>query len=67
MELLQAAFQEGRLMEEAICQAVVLIPKGGGEYCGMLIVEVVWKVVMGIINCCFTFLLPYTTSSIVSG
>ena len=38
------------MAEEATCQEVVLIPKGGGEYRGIGIVEVVWKVVTVILN-----------------
>ena len=30
VELIQTAFWDGELAEEATCQAVVLIPKGGG-------------------------------------
>ena len=32
MELVQMAFREGVLAEEAVWQAVVLIPKGRGDY-----------------------------------
>ena len=31
MELLQTAFRDRVLAEEMTCQAVVLIPKGGGD------------------------------------
>ena len=48
--LAQAAFQEGRLVEEATRKAVVLIPRGGGDYHGIVLVEVL----MVIINRCFT-------------
>ena len=33
---------------------VLLIHKGDGEYCGIGLVEVVWKEVMETINFCFT-------------
>ena len=52
--LVQAAFQEVRMAEEATCKAVVLIFKGGGEYHDIDLVEVVWKVVTVILNCRFT-------------
>ena len=32
VELVKLAFRDGVLAEEAACQAVVQIPKGGGEY-----------------------------------
>ena len=37
-------------MEYATWKAVVLIPKGGGEYRGIGLVEVVWKEVVVILN-----------------
>ena len=48
--LVHAPFEEGRLIEEATWQAVVLTPKGGGDYLGICLLEVVWKVVLVIIN-----------------
>ena len=33
---------------------MVLIPKGGGDYCGTGIVEVIWKAVVVILNRRFT-------------
>ena len=48
--LLQTAFREGLLSEEAMCQAVVLIPKGGKGYCDIVPVEVMWKLVVSILN-----------------
>ena len=50
VDLIQTAFQEGELAEEAICQAVVLIPKGKKDYWGIGLVEVMWKVVAAIFN-----------------
>ena len=50
VELVQTAFREGRLEEEAMCQAVVLIPKGKKDYCGIGIMEVMWKVVAAILS-----------------
>ena len=48
--LVSAAFGGGRLAEESMWQAVVLIPKGGGDYRGIGLMEVVWEVVAEIIN-----------------
>ena len=54
MELIQTALREGELAEEAAWQAVVLIPKGGGDYRRIGFVEVIWKVVAVILNHNFT-------------
>ena len=54
MELVQTDFQDGFIKEEATCQAMILIPKGGGDYRGIGIVEVVWKEVAVILNHRFT-------------
>ena len=43
-------FREGILTEEVTWQAVVLIPKGGKDYWGIGLVEVMWKVVAEILN-----------------
>ena len=48
--LVREEFGEGRLAEESMWQAVVLIPKGKGEYRGIGLVEVMWKVVTAILN-----------------
>ena len=47
------------LSEEAACQAVVLIPKGGGDYRGIGLVEVIWKAVAMILNICFIATITY--------
>ena len=49
MELIQTAFREGKMVEEATWQTVVLIPKGRKEYRGIGLVEVMWKVVTAIL------------------
>ena len=59
MDLVQAAFREEKLIEEATWQAVVLITKGNKEYRGISIVEVMWKVVAEILNCRFTASITY--------
>ena len=45
VDLVQLSFQEGKLVEEATWQGVVLIPKGGKDYWGIGLVEVMCKVV----------------------
>ena len=50
MDLVQTAFWEGKLAEEAMWQAVVLIYKGKKDYRGIGLVEVMWKVVAAILN-----------------
>ena len=50
MEIVLTAFREGELAEEATWQAVVLVPKGKGDYRGIGLVEVMWKVVAVILN-----------------
>ena len=47
------------MAEEATCQAVVLIPKGKGDYRGIGLVEVMWKVVAAILNCWLTASITY--------
>ena len=52
--LVQAAFGEGRLEEEATWRAVVLIHKGVGNYPFIGLLELVWKVFAVILNIRFT-------------
>ena len=59
MELIQTAFREEELAEEATGQAVVLIPKGRQEYRGIGLVEVMWKVVAAILNFRLTASITY--------
>ena len=59
MELVQTAFQDGVLLDEATCKAVALILKRGGDYCGICIVEVVWKLVTVTLNLRFTTSIIY--------
>ena len=54
VELVHLSFQDGVLTEEAAWQVVVLIPKGGGYYFGVGLVEVIWKAVAVIFNRRFT-------------
>ena len=50
LQLIHAAFREVWLTEETMWQAVVLIPKGGGDHYSIGLVEVVWKVGTVILN-----------------
>ena len=50
VEIVQIAFREGELAEESTWQAVVLIPKRKGDYQGIVLVEVMWKVMAVILN-----------------
>ena len=61
-ELLQLEFWEGVLAEEAAWHAVVLIPKGGGDYRSIGLVEVIWKKVVVILNRRFTASITYYDS-----
>ena len=59
IEIVQTAFRDGDLEEEATWQAVVLIPKGKKYYWGIGLMEVMWKVVAVILNCRFTSSITY--------
>ena len=50
VEMTQTAFREGKLTEEAAWQTVVMIPKGKGEFRGIGLVEVTWKVMAVILH-----------------
>ena len=50
MELTQTAFWDGNLAEEATWKTVVLIPKGKGEFRGIGLVEVIWKLLTLILH-----------------
>ena len=50
VDLVQTAFREGEMDEEATWQAVVMIPKGRKEYRGIGLVEVMWKVVAAVLH-----------------
>ena len=59
MELIQTAFREEDMAEEATWQTVVIIPKGKKEYRGIGLVEVTWKVVAEILHRRFTTAITY--------
>ena len=54
VDLVQTSFREGDLAEESTWQAVFLLPKGKGDYRGIGLVEVMWKVVAVVLNRRFT-------------
>ena len=62
VEMIHTAFREGELTEEAAWQGVVLFSKGGGDYRGIGIVEVMWKAVTVIFNIRFTASITYHNS-----
>ena len=49
-DLVRADLGEGLIVEEAMWQAVVLIPKGKKDYRGIGLMELMWKVVEDILN-----------------
>ena len=59
MEIVQIEFRDGVIPEEAAWHAVVLIPKGGGYYCNIGLVEVIWKAVPVILDHHFTTNIAY--------
>ena len=48
--LVQVDLRAGHLVEEFICQTIMIIPKGHSEFCGIGLVELLWKTVAGITN-----------------
>ena len=50
VELKQTEFWDGNLAEESTWQTVVLIPKGKGEFRGIGLVEVIWKLLTLILH-----------------
>ena len=50
MSIVRANFGEGLLAEETMWQVLVLIPRGNWAHQGIVIVEVMWKVVTAILN-----------------
>ena len=62
VELFQLASRDGVITDEEAWQTVVLILKGGGDYRGIGIVDVIWKAVAVIINHRFTAAITYHDS-----
>ena len=59
VDLVMEDFGELSMAEEATCKAVVMIPKGKGDYHGIWLVEVMWKVVAEILNFQLTASITY--------
>ena len=59
VEIIQTAFRDGDLAEEATWQVVVLITKKKKDYRGIGLVEVMWKVVAAILKRRFTDSITY--------
>ena len=57
---MHAQFWGRTLVSKSIRQAVVLILKyGGGYFRGIVLVEVLWKTVSGLLNCHFTLAIRF--------
>ena len=52
--LIQADLLGGNLEEKCTCRTVVMIPKRNDHFCGIGLVEVLWKNITGILNRCLT-------------
>ena len=50
VSVIQVAFWEGYIPEALMWKTIVLIPKGGGKYRGIGLVETTWKVCTPIVN-----------------
>ena len=55
-------FRDGVLAEESTWQSVVLIPKGGGNHCGIGLLEVVCKMVAVVLDRRFAASITYHDS-----
>ena len=52
VRLVQNTFEDRLVPEEVVRVTMVFLPKGRGEYWGIGLVEVVWKVCVTAVNCC---------------
>ncbi len=50
VQLVQAAWTHGEIPRQLLWIIVILIPKGGGDYRGIRLLEPIWKVIERIIN-----------------
>ena len=50
VELVQSCFQERKVPTQMSWSTVVLLPKGNGDYRGIGLLEIGWKVIESIIN-----------------
>ena len=51
VRLVQKTLKDGAATEEVMWATTVFLPKGRGDYCGIGLVEVVWKVCVTGVNC----------------
>ncbi len=49
-QLVQAVWTTGTIPHQLLWIIVVLIPKGGGDFCGIGLLELIWKVLERIID-----------------
>ena len=52
VRLIQKIFEDGVVPEEVVWETVVFLPKGRGEYQGIELVKVVWKICATVTNFC---------------
>ena len=52
VRLVRVMFGDGNIPEEIDWVTMVLLPKGKGDYWGIGLVEVLWKVRSVVVNCC---------------
>ena len=50
VRLVQAAWTHGMIPHQLLWIIVVLIPKGGGDYCGIRLLEPIWKCIERVID-----------------
>ena len=60
VSILQEEFRGGKLANDSTWQIVVLIPKGySRDFCGVGLIEVLWKAVTGLLNRRFTLAIQF--------
>ena len=52
VRLVQVMFGDGAVPEEIAGATMVLLQKGKGEYWGIGLVDILWKVFSVVVNCC---------------
>ena len=55
MRLIQRTFKDVLVIEEVTWATMVFLPKRMGEYWGIKLMELVWKVCVAVINCQLTW------------
>ncbi len=49
VKMMQAIWEHGSMPKQMRWEIIVLLPKGGGDYCGIGLLELFWKVVEKVI------------------